>query len=87
MEEELQLQNFNEHEWENYKPYYYRHEETDRTIHEETYQKKAQRAYIWGQAIEYATEQIEELAAEWRVHGNPVSDACADQIEELLRDL
>jgi len=86
-DEELKLQNFNEHEWENYKPYYYRHKETGRQIHEETYQKKAERAYVWSEAVEHVSDELQELVHRWMSSKKPEYEVAARELQSKLEEL
>lgn len=87
METELQLQNFDESEWEKHNNYYYKNTGTGKIIHEETFNKKLRRAYIWEQAVAYVSEELQDVAGRWEEHGGPSDEACVEELRAKLQQL
>jgi len=87
MEKELQLQNFVESEWEEHNNYYYKNTRTGKIIHEETFNKKLQRAFVWEQAVEYVSEELQELVYRWMSSEKPEYEVAARELQSKLEEL
>jgi len=86
-DEELKLQNFDRNDWKQYKLYYYRHKETGRQIHEETYRAKCDQKLVWSEAVEHVADELQELVHRWMSSQKPEYEVVARELQSKLEEL